>query len=78
MAGQLVSVAGQEVIQDHQPVWGMYPTSRWSTNGLVRDVYALSLPDSITPDAIRIVVYKSTETGFENLAETTLQIAKAK
>ncbi len=75
-AGQMISVEGEPVIQDHQPVWGFYPTSRWRPAELVRDVYALSLPFPITPDAVQVVVYKTTATGFENLAEATIQILK--
>lgn len=67
--GQLISVSETAVIQDHQPVWGVYPTSRWRPGEVVRDVYALSLPEGLTPEAIQIVVYKTTGTGFENLAE---------
>jgi hypothetical protein len=72
--GQLIVVAGENMIQDHQPVWGIYPTSRWTPREIVRDVYALSLPDSAIPDAVQIVVYKTTDTGFENLGEATFQI----
>jgi hypothetical protein len=72
--GQLIVVDGENMIQDHQPVWGVYPTSRWTPWEIVRDAYALSLPDSVTPDGVQIVVYKTTETGFENLDEATLQI----
>ena len=75
-AGQMISVEGEPVIQDHQPVWGFYPTSRWRPAELVRDVYALSLPVSVTPDAVQIVVYRTTTSGFENLAEATIQILK--
>ena len=70
--GQLIVSNGEAVIQDHQPVWGFYPTSRWQPGSVVRDVYALSLPAEVTPDAIQIVVYKATDTGFENLAEQTI------
>jgi hypothetical protein len=74
-AGQMISAEGEAIIQDHQPVWGFYPTSRWRPAELVRDVYALSLPASVTPDAVQIVVYRTTATGFENLAEATIQIS---
>jgi hypothetical protein len=75
-AGQTVSVEGEAVIQDHQPVWGFYPTSRWRPAELVRDVYALALPAAVTPDAVQIVVYRTGATGFENLAEATIEIFK--
>ena len=56
-------------------MWGVYPTGRWMPHELVRDVYALSLPVT-EPDAVRIVVYKTTGAGFENLAEQTIEIRK--
>lgn len=74
LAGQMIAVEGETIIQDHQPVWGFYPTSRWRPAELVRDVYALSLPGAVTPDAVQIVVYRTTTTGFENLAEATIEI----
>ncbi|GIK39682.1 MAG: hypothetical protein BroJett011_35150 [Chloroflexota bacterium] len=72
VGGQLIHVSETALIQDHQPVWGVYPTSRWRPGEVVRDVYALSLPEDLTPEAIQIVVYKTTDTGFENLAEGTI------
>lgn len=70
--GQLNMQNGEAIIQDHEPVWGAYPTSHWRAGELVRDVYALSLPEGVAPDAAQIVVYRATETGFENLAEQTI------
>ena len=70
--GQLITENGTPLIQDHQPVWGFYPTNRWVPGELVRDVYALTLPEGIRPDAAQIIIYQTTETGFENLAETTI------
>ncbi len=72
--GRVINVAGENLIQDHQPVWGVYPTSRWRPGELVRDVYALRLPDDITPDAVQIVVYRATAAGFENLAAQTIRL----
>jgi hypothetical protein len=74
VGGQLITVAGENVIQDHQPVWGVYPTSRWRAGELVRDVYALRLPPDATPDAMQIVVYKPIEGSFDNLGEATLHL----
>jgi hypothetical protein len=76
LAGQMIMNGEAAIIQDHQPVWGIYPTTRWQPNELVRDVYALALPAGVIPDAIRIVVYKSTRTGFENLGEHTISLIK--
>ncbi len=70
--GQVMTIEGKALIQDHQPVWGIYPTSRWQPGELVRDVYALTLPEGVIPEAVHIVVYKATDTGFENLAEQTI------
>ena len=69
---QAITVNGEALIQDHQPVWGFYPTSRWGPGIIVRDVYALSLPVGVNPDNVQIVVYKATSTGFKNLAEQTI------
>lgn len=75
--GQLITGAGEAVIQDHQPVWGVYPTSRWRPGEIVRDVYALDLPPGITPDAAQVVVYRATDSGFENLADFTFNLPDA-
>jgi hypothetical protein len=73
VGGQLISVNGEALIQDHQPVWGLYPAYRWRPGEIVRDVYALSLPPEVTPQAIQVVVYKTSESGFENLAEQIIE-----
>ncbi|MFN8458682.1 MAG: DUF2723 domain-containing protein [Anaerolineae bacterium] len=62
------------LIQDHQPVWGLYPTSRWRPGELVRDVYALRLPEGATVETVQIVVYKTTADGFENVGEQILAV----
>lgn len=72
VGGQLITVNGTALIQDHQPVWNVYPTSRWRPGEIVRDVYALTLPEGISPEAVQIVVYKTIGTGFENVAERTI------
>ncbi len=66
---------GEPLIQDHQPVWNSYPTSRWSPGEIVRDDYILYLPDEVVPDAAQVVVYRSTTTGFENLGEAQLELS---
>ncbi len=68
--GRPIITGGEAIIQDHQPVWGVYPTGRWQPGEIVRDVYALSLPTP--PEAVQIVVYRTTEGGFENLAEEVI------
>lgn len=72
--GQLIMSGGEAVIQDHQPVWGFYPTSRWLPGEIVRDVYALSLPAGLIPDGFQVVVYQTTETGLKNLAEQVIEV----
>jgi hypothetical protein len=72
VGGQLISVNDEALIQDHQPVWGLYSTRRWQPGEIVRDVYALSLPPEVKPEAIQVVVYKATVSGFENIAERTI------
>jgi hypothetical protein len=73
-AGQLITHHGQPVIQDHPPVWGVYPTGQWQPGPLVRDIYALNLPSGVTPDAVQIVVYRPTDSGFENLTQHTFPL----
>jgi hypothetical protein len=41
---------------------------------IVRDVYALSLPAEVNPEAMQIVVYRATNAGFENLAEAIVSL----
>jgi hypothetical protein len=74
--GQMIKQEEEPVIQDHQPVWGFYPTSRWSPRTVVRDVYAVALPPAVTPGAVQIVVYKTTVSGFENLADRTIELVQ--
>jgi hypothetical protein len=65
---------GQPLIQDHQPVWNSYPTSRWQPGEVVRDDYVLSLPGEVVPDGAHIVIYHATPDGqgstkFETLGD---------
>jgi hypothetical protein len=70
----LTNPAGEAMIQDHQPVWDSYPTSRWPPAEIVRDVYALKLPAETTPEAMQIVVYQATASGFSNLADHIIEL----
>jgi hypothetical protein len=70
----IMSEDGQPLIQDHQPVWDSYPTTRWSPGEIVRDDYVISLPDQALPNEAQIVVYRMTNAGFENLAEANLAL----
>jgi hypothetical protein len=72
--GQPIKLDGVAQIQDHQPVWGLYPTSRWRPGELVRDVYALDLPAEVRPEAVQVVVYKTVAGGFENIGEQTIVV----
>jgi hypothetical protein len=75
--GALITVDGEPLIQDHQPVWGVYPTGRWTPREVVRDLYALSLPVGVAPEAAQIVLYRATATGFENLGERVIDLRSA-
>jgi hypothetical protein len=66
---------GQPLIQDHQPVWSSYPTSRWSPGEVIRDDYVLYLPPgTAAPNEAQIIVYRSTASGIENLGEAQLAL----
>lgn len=55
------------LIQDHQPVWNTYPTSRWQPGEFIADAYTFSLTPQTQPDQLQIVIYQATAGGFENL-----------
>jgi len=42
--------------QDNQPVWGTYPTTRWSPNEKVTDKYTLTIPPGTPPGDHRLRV----------------------
>ncbi|GAB4549541.1 MAG: hypothetical protein Kow0063_44380 [Anaerolineae bacterium] len=73
----ILDPSGEPVIQDHQPVWNSYPTSRWLPGEIVRDDYSLQLPGDVTPDSVQVLVYRSTATGFENLGQAELSLPPA-
>ncbi len=62
------------LIQDHQPVWNLYPTDKWQPNTLIADAYAFTLPPKAAPDQIQVIVYRQTEDGFENLDDLRFMI----
>ncbi|MFQ5612196.1 MAG: protein O-mannosyl-transferase family [Anaerolineae bacterium] len=78
--GQLIRVGGEVLLQDHQPVWGIYPTSRWRPGEVVRDVYGLKIPPDLAPQvtAVQVVLYRSVTGDFENVGEVTVQLQSAK
>ncbi len=50
-----------------QPVFGVYPMSRWQPGEVVMDAYPFRLPPAAAPDTVIVILYRQTETGFENL-----------
>jgi hypothetical protein len=49
------------------PVDGWYPTSHWSQGEIVRDCYSIRVPESGTPVAVRVALYRTDpEVGFAN------------
>ena len=67
-------MAGTPIIQDHEPVWGFYPTSRWAAGSLIRDMYTFELPQNTSPSAVQIVIYQASGSSFENVADQTLML----
>jgi hypothetical protein len=73
----IMDAEGAPLIQDHQPVWGLYPTSTWQVGELVRDDYVLSLPRSKQPDTVQVLVYRALAGGgFENVGQVELNLGK--
>lgn len=69
--GQMMQTGETPLMQDHQPVWNAYPTSRWQPGEIIADAYTFALPPDLLPpgpDQLQIVVYHATAAGeFENL-----------
>jgi hypothetical protein len=59
-------------IDNAHPVFGFYPMTRWQVGEVVRDDYAL--PASLVAQAnrVRVLVYRATTNGFENLGDIRL------
>lgn len=71
--GEPMLAGGEPLQQDHPPVWGFYPTSRWTPGEVVRDDYVLALPATVLPNGAALVVYRARpEGGFANLAALTV------
>jgi hypothetical protein len=71
--GEPILIGREPLQQDHPPVWGFYPTTRWTPGEVVRDDYALALPPGAQPDGATVVVYRAlAQGGYENLAVLTL------
>ena len=61
---------GREIAQVDQehPIFGAYPTGRWSPGEVVSDVYPMKLPADAKPDGVTVILYRKTpEGGFVNL-----------
>ena len=61
---------GREIAQadEEHPVFGAYPTSRWSPGEVVSDAYPLTLPPDAKADGVTVILYRKTpEGGFVNL-----------
>ena len=61
---------GAEIAQLDQrhPVFGAYPTTRWSPGEIVADVYPLAIPDGANPDGLTVILYRQLADGsFVNL-----------
>lgn len=61
---------GQAVAQvdSEHPVFGAYPTDRWTPGEVIGDAYPFNLPTSIQPDGVTVILYRQTsEGGFVNL-----------
>ncbi len=72
--GQLLSPNDSPAIQDYQPVWNTFPTSRWQPGEIVPDAYTFNLPPGIRPDALQIVVYHPVGDGFENIGAQNIPV----
>ena len=61
----LEKINGDKVTQDdHEPLGGIYPTTRWAANEMVRDVYTLNVPRDLASGkyVVRVGWYDA-ETG---------------
>ena len=45
------------------PVYGWYPTSRWRAGEIVRDHYLVEVRDGPAPQAVRVAMYRTDESG---------------
>jgi hypothetical protein len=47
----------------YHPVYAWYPTSRWRAGEVVRDHYVIEVPDGAQPQAVRIALYRTEDSG---------------
>jgi hypothetical protein len=58
------------------PVYAWYPTSRWRAGEVVRDHYVVKVPDGAQPQAVRIALYRTEDSGsFINSPWLSLPLA---
>ncbi len=62
-------------IDSAHPVAGFYAMTRWAPGEVVRDEYALPSQVARHADQVRVLVYRATPSGFENLAEVNLPLS---
>ena len=61
------------------PVYGFYPTTRWSAGEIVREDYVVDLPDERVPVLLRTGLYtRTSDGGFENLGEANIALDLSK
>jgi len=72
--GQWIYEDGRLVLQDHQPVWGLYPTSRWSPGEVVTDAYQFFLAPKVELDGLTVLVYQAVEGGFEDVGWVSIAL----
>lgn len=60
------------------PVYGWYPTSRWSAGEIVRDHYRIQVPKGAEAQAVRIALYRVDDSGgFVNSPWLSLPLSTA-
>ncbi|MBU1879947.1 MAG: hypothetical protein KJ734_13460, partial [Chloroflexi bacterium] len=57
----------QPAQDDHPPVWGVYPTTRWSPGEVVRDDCFIPWTPDTAYDRVGAVVYRPADGGWQNL-----------
>ncbi len=58
------------------PVYGWYPTSRWRSKEIVRDDYAIPVPDGKTARLVSVGLYAQDDAGqFQNLGQLDIPLA---
>jgi hypothetical protein len=78
LSDQPAILTGEDILAQSDsaaPVYGFYPTTRWSTGEIVREDYTIPLPDSRKPTLLRVGLYtRTSDGGFNNLGEANFAI----